>query len=87
MKIVKEMSLREIAGEHILIPMGQTAMEFSGLVNLNGSALLLWNRMQEECTEEDLRDLLLQEYEVDEETAMTDVRLFLDKLRREGILD
>lgn len=86
MKAVKEMILREIAGEHILIPTGSAAKKFNGLINLNQSGLLLWNKLQNECIKDDLVDVLLEEYEVDRETAEADVDKFLKKLREAEIL-
>lgn len=78
--------LREIAGEHILIPVGSAAVNFSGLINLNGSGVLLWHKLQTECTEEELVNALLDEYEIDRDTAAADVVQFLDKLRGAGLM-
>ena len=86
MKATKEMVLREIAGEHILIPVGQTALKVHGMITLSESGLLLWNKLQEECTEDDLVDALLAEYEVDRETAAADVAAFIQQMQKVGIL-
>ena len=48
--------------------------------------MLLWNRLQEECTEEDLVNALLAEYQVDRETAAADVKAFVQQMREVGIL-
>lgn len=86
MKATNEMVVREIAGEHILIPVGQTALKVHGMITLSESGLLLWNRLQEDCTEETLVNALLAEYEVDRKTAVADVQAFLDQMRTVGIL-
>lgn len=86
MKATKTMIMREIAGEYILIPVGEAATELFGLVSLNESGALLWERLQQECTEKDLIEAVLAEYEVDEETAKTGVRRFLEKMRKENLL-
>ena len=86
MKATNEMVVREIAGEHILIPVGQTALKVHGMITLSESGLLLWNRLQEDCTEETLVDAMLAEYEVDRGTAAADVKAFLDQMRTVGIL-
>ena len=80
------MVLREIAGEHLLIPVGQTALKVHGMSTLSESGLLLWNKLQEECTEEDLVNALLAEYEVDRETAEADVKAFVGQMQKVGIL-
>lgn len=86
MKATTEMVLREIAGEHLLIPVGQTALKVHGMITLSESGLLLWNKLQEECTEEDLVNALLAEYEVDCETAEADVKAFVGQMQKVGIL-
>lgn len=80
------MILREVAGEYILIPVGEMAMKVHGIINLTESGRLIWERLQEECQEEELVSVLRQEYEVDEETAVQDVRAFLKKLEDAGLL-
>lgn len=82
----QELILREIAGEHILIPVGQTALKVHGMITLSESGLLLWNRLQEDCTENDLVEALLAEYRVDRATAEADVREFLTQMDQVGIL-
>lgn len=79
--------LREIAGEYILIPVGPMAMKVHGMIGLTESGVLLWKKLQEDCTEAELIDSLLNEYEVDRETAARDVRTFLEKMDQVGILE
>ncbi len=81
-----EMVLREIAGEYLLIPTGETALKIHGMVTLSESGLLLWKKLQTECTEEALVEALLAEYEVDRETAQADVQDFLGQLDKAGLL-
>lgn len=86
MKVTNDMILREIAGEHILIPVGETAIKVHGMISLSESGLLLWKKLQNDCTEADLLDTILSEYEIDQATAQQDVRTFLGKLNAIGIL-
>ena len=80
------MILREIAGEHLLIPVGHTALRVKGMITLSESGLLLWDRLQSDCTEEDLIGTLLSEYEVDRATAAADVKAFLKQMDDVGLL-
>lgn len=80
------MILREIAGENILVPVGQTALKVHGMISLSESGLLLWKKLQDECTEEDLVDAILGEYIVDRKTAADDVRAFVGQMREVGVL-
>ena len=86
-KASKDIMLREIAGEYLLIPVGPMAMKVHGMIGLTESGMLLWKKLQEDCTEAELIDSLLSEYEVDRETAAQDVRAFLEKMDQVGILE
>lgn len=87
MRISKEVMHREIAGEHILIPVGETALRVHGMMTLTESGQLLFECLQEDCAEEDLVQAILREYDVDEGTARADVRSFVSKLESLGILE
>ncbi|WP_295585007.1 PqqD family protein [uncultured Oscillibacter sp.] len=86
MRATSEMVLREIAGEYLLIPTGETALKIHGMVTLSESGLLLWKKLQSECTEDSLVEALLAEYEVDPATARADVCAFLEKMDEAGLL-
>ena len=86
MKITKEFVLRDIAGEHILIPIGATALELNGLITVNEVGVTIWKLLQNEVTFDEIIAAVLEEYEVEEETARADVREFLDTLIENRIL-
>lgn len=87
MKATKEVILRQVAGEYVLVPTGKTASKIYGLMTLNESGVFLWQKLQNEMTEDDLVDALSGEYEIDSETARLDVRRFLAKLSEVGIIE
>ena len=86
MKINQEFVMREVAGETLLVPIGQTVLSLNGMLVLNGCGRFLWERIPEADSEEDLVKALLEEYETDPQTAARDVRDFLADLRKLGIL-
>ena len=86
MKISKEFVLREIAGDHIIIPSGATVLEFNGLITVNEVGVTIWNMLQDEVTMDELVQGVLAEYEVEEEVARKDIQEFLDALTQNGIL-
>ena len=87
MRESQELILREIAGEHILVPVGETALRFQGMITLNESGLLLWQKLQSGCTGEDLVEALLAEYQVERSQAQADVAAFLEKLSQVELLE
>lgn len=87
MKVSKEFVLRQIAGDYLIIPTGRTALSFNGLITVNEVGSFLWGLLQQDVTVEDLVRGVLNEYEVDEETAREDIEEFLDTLTKGGILE
>lgn len=86
MKINKNFVLREIAGEHIIIPTGDTAPKFNGLITVNEVGVSLLHMLQEDVTFDGLVKGILDEYDVEEEVAREDIQEFLEKLTKGGIL-
>jgi hypothetical protein len=69
---------RHVAGEHLLIALHGDSLE--PLFALTPTAALLWKRLENWCTSEELAEALVQEYEVTPEQAATDVEEFLAQL-------
>lgn len=86
MRIVSGFVMRQILGETVAIPSGESAHRLSGLIALNGSARTLFELLQTEQTEESLVQGLLEAFEVDRQTACADVAEFVDALRQNGLL-
>ena len=87
MKISKEFVLREIAGVYVIVPTGEAAYRFQGLITVNDTGAFLWEQLQSgEQTEEKLTDALCNEYETDRTEAAGDVAEFLRTLREHNIL-
>lgn len=80
MKIVKEFVLREIAGEAILVPTGETSQEFNGMINLSATAQFIWENLEKVDSLDELVDKILEEFEVDRETARNDAFRFVGGL-------
>lgn len=87
MQIKKEMILREIAGENILVPGADAVLDLNGLFVVTETGAFIWKTLPEVNSEEELVDKMLEEYEIDKETAQSDVAEFLDRLRKFGIID
>lgn len=87
MKIKDGFLLREIADCHIVVPVGSRVIDFKGLMTLNDTGHFIWNHLIEDNTYERLLDSILQEYEVDEDTAKKDLDEFLNKAQESGVLE
>lgn len=86
MKIKGEYVLREIAGDHILIPIGETAMEMNGLITVNDVGIFIWQELEKGTDEDQILQDILETYEVKEEEARKDLKSFLNKLEDSGMI-
>lgn len=86
MKIKKnpDLIMRNIAGECVLVPTGELAAKFNGMINLNTTAKFIWENMDKVSSLEELTALMLENFEIDEETAARDVRGFIATAIRVG---
>ena len=75
MKRNTDFMLRDIAGEVILVPTGAATQQFNGMITLNEVAAFIWKNLDESKSKEELVDKIMDEFEVDEETARTDIFL------------
>lgn len=86
MKASQNVVKRVIAGETVLIPTGKLSEQIQGLMSLNETGVILWDRLSEGCTEEELCQALLDEYETTQEEVQKDIIQFLSQLKEHGLL-
>lgn len=80
MTIKKEMILRKIGTDIVLVPVGNAFKDHSGLFMLSESACFLWEHIPECSSVEELTGKLFDEYEVTEKQALADTEEFIGKL-------
>ena len=86
MKRIKEYIKRNIAGEIVLVPAGQTAEDFNGMITLTESGDFIWEHLEEARDFDHLVELILEEYDIDKETAAQDASAFLMQLLQAGMI-
>lgn len=86
MKIKDGYLLRTVAGSHIVVPVGEGSMDFSGVITLNEVGAFLWKKLESEISQPRLVEELLKEYDTDRDTAQADIAEFIDKLKGAGLL-
>jgi len=89
MKAKKGFNLREVCGQQIIVAEGKENIDFSNIISMNESSAYLWENVQtrDNFTADDLVELLLQEYEVDESTARKDAETLLAQWQEAGIVE
>jgi len=87
MKIKEGYLLREVAGSSIIVAIGDEAVNFDGIRTLNETGAFLWKQIEQGADEDKIVNALMEEYEVDEETAKNDVSEFVNLLINNGLID
>lgn len=86
MRASKDFIMREIAGEHILLPVGAAAVKFNGLITMNDIGRFLYDLLAQDRTEQELGEQIVGAYDVPLETALADIHSFLQQLHEIGAL-
>ena len=87
MKIKKGFLMREVAGENVVIAVGEAAKSFKGMIRLNPTGAFLWKLLEKDTDEAAMVNAMLDAYETDKETAENDIRAFVGSIRAAGLLD
>lgn len=85
MKLKDGFILRSVAGETVVVPTGND-LDLNMMITLNDSGKFLWERLEKGAEEAELVAALLQEYDVDAETAKNHVAMFVKKLTDHGFI-
>ena len=87
MKIRGQFTLREVAGEVLVVPMGETALSLNGMIILNGVSKVIWEALEPGATQEELLQRILDEFDVPQKTAEEDLASFLEDLRKQNLIE
>nr|WP_295274775.1 PqqD family peptide modification chaperone [uncultured Blautia sp.] len=87
MKIKKGFVLRNVMDEYIVMPTGDNIAKFDGSVVLNEVSAFIYKLLENPMCRDDLLAAVLNEYDVDESTASTDLDALLNKLDKMGVLE
>ena len=86
MKLKKDYVLRQAAGAWIVLPLGEEAVNFAGMLKLNDSGVLLWRALEQGDDKNALIEALTKEYDVSTEQAEADVEEFIATLIKHGCM-
>ena len=87
MKIKNGFVLRELAGEYVVVALGEASKIFNGIIKLNDSGRAIWELLSAGCEREDAIESMLKEYDVDRETVEADFDRFVEVLKGANILE
>jgi hypothetical protein len=87
MKIKSDYVLKVVAGQNIVVPVGEEGVNFRGIITLNDSGRLLFEHLQIGSSENQLIDLIFDNYDIEKEDARRDVLEFIKVLRDKKLLE
>ena len=86
MKLKSTIILRKIAGETILVPVGEDAVRVNGLITVNEVGALICEQLKEERTVDALVAAVTARFDVDAQTARADIASFIHTLEENDFL-
>ena len=87
MKIKQGFVVRSIAGESVVVALGEASRNFNGIIKLNETVRFLWDLLAVGATLEELQAKLTEEYDVSAELAAADIEKFVGSLKGAGIIE
>ena len=87
MKLRKNLLLRKIVGENLIVPTGEL-VQVVPIVKISSSAAYLWQFMQDEFTTEELVNRIMERYTgVARDKAEKDVNAYIQLLEESFMID
>ena len=87
MKIKQGFVVREIAGQSIVVALGDASKSFNGMIKLNETGRIIWDMLSEGKDADRIVERILSEYDADKETVQNDVNTFIQTLSEANILE
>mgnify|MGYP004627157959 FL=1 len=87
MKIKDGFVLRDVAGQAVVIAVGEASKSFHGMINLNSTGRVIWQGVADGLAEAEIADRLTKEFEVDLDTAKSDVHSMISKMQEAGVME
>ena len=88
MRIKQGYKVRELAGENVVIMQGRSGTDMTRVISLNNSSLLLWNNLLDvDFSADDVKRILLENYDVDEAVAAADAQAWVEKMQQSGLVE
>ena len=87
MKIKEGFVVREIAGQSVVVALGEASKSFNGIIKLNETGRIIWDKLTDGAEKEDIVKAILAEYEIDSDTVEKDIDTFVATLKENNILE
>ncbi len=86
MRVKEGFVMREVAGQYVVIAVGEASKTFHGMIKLNRTGKDIWECLQEGMEEEQIVEVLQARYQVEMQEVRQDVQAFISKMKEMGFL-
>lgn len=87
MKLKEDFLIRSIAGEYVVVPVGDNSTKCDGIVVLNEVSYFILSNMKNHISRDELLELLLAKYDVNPEEAKEDLNQVIETLDSYGMIE
>ena len=87
MRLRGDLTLRKIGNEYMIVEPGKDMVDLSKVYSLNKTAAFLWNELQgRDFSEDDVAEILIEEYGLTPRTAYMDGTKMLQHFMAENLI-
>ena len=87
MKIKSGFVVRPVAGQYMVVALGEASKVFNGIIKLNESARMIWDMLTVGAERDAIVDRLSEEYDVSRSILEADCDAFIQSLQENNILE
>lgn len=82
--INKDLRLRKVDNKNFVVAVGEKSKTFSNTVKLNDTAALIFEKLQQNESAENISEILATEYKIPFEEALSDVKNIINQFEKAG---
>lgn len=87
MKLNEGFVIQKIGDSFYAVPVSKNSSIGNSMIKLNETAHLMWSKIEDGFSMEEIAEAVCSEYNVDKEKALCDVKSFCKQLGKVGILE
>ncbi len=86
MKRSKDFIKRKIGTQYVIVAVGAATKKFNGMISVNSTGSFIWDQLEQSMTMEELVNAIVENYEIDAETATAHATQFVNTLKGVGAI-
>ncbi|MBE6603183.1 MAG: PqqD family protein [Ruminococcaceae bacterium] len=86
MKRSKDFIKRKIGTQYVIVAVGAATKKFNGMISVNSTGSFIWDQLEQSKTLDELVNAIVENYEIDAETATAHATQFINTLKGVGAI-